>query len=142
MAGNKGTLQQATVTLTTAAAAATPTASRLFNLTRLPSADELIHLPLRVAGRLDRFVSRAWHGGNVATATMADGVQAAQQMAAGDAGAATTWAQAFGEAFQLSNIKSYWGMVHYLTSRWAFTTFTMVKTFDQLSCMCAAFRAY
>jgi hypothetical protein len=32
------------------------------------------------------------------------------------------------EAFEAGTLRSYWGMLHYLTSRWAFTCFTMVTS--------------
>lgn len=44
------------------------------------------------------------------------------------AAAVIGWRRAFAEAFQHSNTRSYWGLLHYVTSRWAFTTFSLVST--------------
>ena len=111
-----------------------------------PFTDQILRFPLRIASLIDRAVLFVWHQVFVETlginifATggrpLAEGVAAAQGMAegaaqpalvqaVGDAGA-EGWAAFFAEAFQASTFKSYWGMLHYLTSRWAFTCFAMV----------------
>ncbi|KEF55670.1 uncharacterized protein A1O9_08420 [Exophiala aquamarina CBS 119918] len=43
-----------------------------------------------------------------------------------------SWATFFAEAFQASTFKSYWGMLHYLTSRWAFTCFAMALLLNRI----------
>jgi hypothetical protein len=53
--------------------------------------------------------------------------EAAQGAAGQPAAGAIGWRRALGEAFQLSNTRSYWGMIHYITSRWAFATFSLVS---------------
>ncbi len=112
----------------------------------LPTAEQLLRLPLRFASLIDRAVLFLWHQvfvetfginifataggpaaeGGIVAQVMADGAaQPAVAQAVGDAGA-EGWAAFFAEAFQASTFKSYWGMLHYLTSRWAFTCFAMV----------------
>jgi hypothetical protein len=111
----------------------------------LPSADQLLRLPLRLASLIDRTVLFVWHhvfveslginlfarGGQPAAdgavGAMADAAaQPGVAQAVGDA-AGESWAAFFAEAFQASTFKSYWGMLHYLTSRWAFTCFAIVR---------------
>jgi hypothetical protein len=97
-----------------------------FNLTR--SARDLFRFPLRLVTKFDRIVSDVPRqflgtGSRVAGAgVMAEAAQAAGGQQAGPVG----WRQAFGEALSLSNTRSYWGMLHYVTSRWAFVTFSLV----------------
>jgi hypothetical protein len=97
-----------------------------FNLTR--STRDLFHFPLRLATTFDRIVSDASRqflgtGSRVAGASvMAEAAQAPSGQQAGPFG----WRRAFGEALSLSNTRSYWGMLHYVTSRWAFVTFSLV----------------
>jgi hypothetical protein len=97
-----------------------------FNLTR--STRDLFHFPLRLATTFDRIVSDASRqflgtGSRVAGASvMAEAAQAPGGQQAGPFG----WRRAFGEALSLSNTRSYWGMLHYVTSRWAFVTFSLV----------------
>ncbi|EXJ84139.1 hypothetical protein A1O3_04806 [Capronia epimyces CBS 606.96] len=63
---------------------------------------------------------------------MADAaVQPALAQAMGDA-AAEGWGAFFAEAFQASSFKSYWGMLHYLTSRWAFTCFATALILNRI----------
>ena len=76
----------------------------------------LLSLPAQLLGTSARAV------GGVA---MAD---AAQGPAGQPAAAVFGWRRAFTEAFQLSNNRRYWGMLHYVTSRWAFATFSLVST--------------
>jgi hypothetical protein len=119
---------------------------------RAPSPKDLILVPLRGIAKLDDLLVRripnyileharfgTWTnqagavlnsllhpGANGGAGVMAD---AAAQTAAGQVAAqtATGWKTLFAEAFQASTFKSYFGMLHYLTSRWAFTCFTMVR---------------
>jgi hypothetical protein len=113
----------------------------------LPSAEQILRFPLRFASLIDRAVLFIWHqvfveslGINIFTTggqPLAQGVAGAQAMAEAAAqpavaqavggAAAESWAAFFAEAFQASTFKSYWGMLHYLTSRWAFTCFAMVR---------------
>lgn len=71
-------------------------------------------------------------GGGPALQAMADAAaQPGVAPAVGDAGA-EGWAAFFAEAFQASTFKSYWGMLHYLTSRWAFTCFAMALILNRI----------
>lgn len=110
----------------------------------LPSPQQLYSFPLRLVSRLDRsvihllnhyilgaFLSAGAAGG--AGAAEAAGANAMAEVAAQPGvvpaladPAAESWAAFFAEAFQASTFKSYWGMLHYLTSRWAFTCFALV----------------
>jgi hypothetical protein len=95
------------------------------------SARDLLRFPQRLVTQFDRLLLEAprqllWTGARVAgNGAMAE---AAQAPAGQPAGAVLGWRRAFGEAFQLSNTRSYWGMLHYVTSRWAFITFSLVST--------------
>ena len=110
----------------------------------LPSAHQILRFSRQLASLIDRAVLLVWHqvfvesfGINSFTragqpaaegvaAAMADAAaQPAVAQAGGHAGG-EGWAAFFAEAFQASTFKSYWGMLHYLTSRWAFTCFAMV----------------
>jgi hypothetical protein len=94
------------------------------------SARDLLHVPLRFVAQFDHLVSEAPRRLlGISARAVGDGAMAeAAHVAAGEAAAgAVGWRQAFGEAFQLSNTRSYWGMLHYITSRWAFTTFSLVS---------------
>jgi hypothetical protein len=97
-----------------------------FNVTR--SARDLFLFPLRLVTKFDRIVSDAPRqflgtGSRVSGAiAMAEAAQAAAGQQAGPVG----WRRAFGDALSLSNTRSYWGMLHYVTSRWAFVTFFLV----------------
>ena len=116
----------------------------------LPSTDQLLRLPLRLVSLLDRAILLLWHqvfvesfGINIftrggqpvfdgAVGAMADAAaQPGVAQAVGDAGA-EGWAAFFAEAFQASTFKSYWGMLHYLTSRWAFTCFAMALILNRI----------
>jgi hypothetical protein len=87
--------------------------------------------------QLDRLYSEAsWQLLGTSARGAANGAMAeAARAAAGQPAAAAVagWQRAFTEAFQLSNTRSYWGMLHYITSRWAFTTFALVSA-DQDLC--------
>ena len=114
----------------------------------LRTAKELLRNPLRITSHIDqsfinywnRFVPESlgrwlWLGtevgnpavGGGAIQTMADAaLQPGLAQALGETGPAS-WPAFFAEIFQASTFKSYWGMLHYLTSRWAFTCFAMVS---------------
>jgi hypothetical protein len=94
------------------------------------SARDLLRFPPRLVTQFDRLLTEAprqllgLSARAAGDGAMADAAQgAAGQQAAGASG----WRRAFGEAFQLTNTRSYWGMIHYITSRWAFTTFSLVS---------------
>lgn len=113
----------------------------------LPSREHLVRIPLRLASQVDRAFLHFWNNfllenlgintlirAGVGNAAGEAGAQAMADVAGqpgvaqafGDAGPGS-WAAFFAEAFQASTFKSYWGMLHYLTSRWAFTCFAMVS---------------
>ncbi|ETI21575.1 hypothetical protein G647_07922 [Cladophialophora carrionii CBS 160.54] len=118
----------------------------------LPSAEQLLRFPLRFASLIDRAVLFIWHqvfvesfGINIFTRggpPLAQGAGGAQVMAEAAAqpavaqavaeAGAESWAAFFAEAFQASTFKSYWGMLHYLTSRWAFTCFAMALILNRI----------
>jgi hypothetical protein len=121
------------------------------NLTSLflpPSTDRLLRSPLRVLSRIDRTILNFWNRvvleglgrynifgiGGAGTGVAGTGAQAMADVAAqpGVAQAIADigtegWAAFFADAFQASTFKGYWGMLHYLTSRWAFTCFAIVS---------------
>jgi len=114
----------------------------------LSTAKGLLRNPSRITSHIDqsfidywnRFVPESlgrwlWLGteagnpvaGGGAIQTMADvAAQPGLAQALGETGPAS-WPAFFAEIFQASTFKSYWGMLHYLTSRWAFTCFAMVS---------------
>ena len=117
---------------------------------QLPTLKHIVRLPLRIAVHLDRVLFRAlpmsiFRASGIASLSQvassnADGLangagQIGAEAVAGGAAIGeftqqTTMAgikSTVGEAFQLSNIRSYWGMLNYITSRWAFTCFSMVS---------------
>ena len=64
---------------------------------------------------------------------MADAVaQPGLAQAVGDVGT-EPWATFFTEAFQASTFKSYWAMLHYLTSRWSFSVFCLALILNRIS---------
>lgn len=119
----------------------------------LPSTEQLLRLPLRLASQIDRALVDLWNrlvldnlarytflgarvagpaAGTAGAQAMADAAaQAGVAQALGDTGPAS-WAAFFAEAFQASTFKSYWGMLHYLTSRWAFTCFAMALVLNRI----------
>ena len=102
-----------------------------FNVTR-----DLFRFPLRLMTKFDRIVSNAPRQflGTVAGASvMAEATQAAAGQHTGPVG----WRRAFGDALSLSNTRSYWGMLHYVTSRWAFVTFSLVFSTTKKACWVA-----
>ena len=111
------------------------------------STDQIFRLPLRITSQIDRALLFIWNqvilgglrnnifargglaaaDGGAGAQAMADAVaQPGLAQAIGDTGP-ESWATFFAEAFQASTFKSYWGMLHYLTSRWSFTCFAMVR---------------
>lgn len=109
-----------------------------------PSIKRILRLPLRTVSRIDRALLYIWNrfvleslglntfiaegvAGTTGAQAMADAaVQPAVAQAVADAGS-EGWTSFFADAFQASSFKSYWGMLHYLSSRWAFTCFAMVS---------------
>lgn len=133
----------AAVNLTSLKAAAANVTSSFFGPL---SKEHLVRLPLRLASKIDRTVLHIWYQVILENLGINGLLRAGAQNAAGGAGAQVmadaaaqqglgqgladmgpeSWAAFFAEAFQASTFKSYWGMLHYLTSRWAFTCFAMV----------------
>ena len=113
---------------------------------RSPSAKDVLRFPLRLVADLDHAVFRTLPrvirqatGLQTVAATHGNAAAAAGgSFAAGAAGAAaleasTSWSAFFAEAFQASTFKSYWGMIQYLTSRWAFTCFAMALILNRIN---------
>jgi len=116
----------------------------------LPSFEQIVRLPFRFVTRADRIFVHIWNNYILVTfgftgATGAAALNAAvgglgahmadAQPVVGEALVQTTpesWAAFFAEAFQASTFKSYWGMLHYLTSRWAFTCFAMALILNRI----------
>jgi hypothetical protein len=95
------------------------------------SARDILRVPLRLVPKLDRLFSEgSWQLLGARPRGVGNGpvVEAARVAVGQPAAVVVGWRGAFAEAFQLSNTRSYWGMLHYLTSRWAFTTFSLVST--------------
>jgi hypothetical protein len=141
----------ATVSATTSSSLfSTLTNSTRFNATSSfpPSPQDLLYLPFRLLRRLDRVlfvdvprqvlngrvqewaVSMGGVIGNLVPAdavgeNMADNAQAIAGQVADRP--AIGWGRAVIDALQLSNTRSYWGMLSYITSRWAFTCFSLVR---------------
>lgn len=114
------------------------------------SANDLTKFPSRIAAQIDRTFLHAiprnvlrasglegWADRTdgalntfASTAPTTAGIEAvantaAQAMEEAAQAVSTGWRGYLSEAFQTNTFKSYWGMLHYLTSRWAFTCFTM-----------------
>ena len=115
-----------------------------------PSFEQILRLPFRFATRVDQVFVHIWNNYILATLgiTGVAGV-GGLNAAAGGLGAhmadaqpvvgeglvqagPESWAAFFAEAFQASTFKSYWGMLHYLTSRWAFTCFAMALILNRI----------
>lgn len=111
----------------------------------LPSARSATLIPLRLLAKTDRFLFRTFPGflarttgldvvvnnlfgaGEVAGGAAAEGLpQAAAELT-------TSWTDILFEAFQASTNRSYWGMLHYVTSRWAFTCFMLALILNRVS---------
>ena len=121
-----------------------------YNLTstylRTPSAKDVVRLPLRIASQIDHAVFRSFprfilqatglqaiaatHGNAAATAGGTMAAEAAGQVAVD---ASNSWGAFIADAFQASTFKSYWGMIQYLTSRWAFTCFVMALILNRIN---------
>lgn len=108
-----------------------------------PSFEQIIRFPFRFATRLDRIFIHVWNNYILATFGLTGnagagglGAHMADAQPAVVEGLAQTtqesWAVFFAEAFQASTFKSYWGMLHYLTSRWAFTCFAMALILNRI----------
>lgn len=115
-------------------------------------AKKAVLAPLRFIVKLDRFVFsslpraalRATHLDTLAT--RAAGLFRAGQAAAPQAGpaavagagmaqaaeAAGHWSDIFFEVFSTGAGRSYWGALHYATSRWAFTCFILAMTLNRI----------
>lgn len=116
---------------------------------RFPSPEEAASFPLAVADKLDRAVVRIvpssvirrvshWvveYRTAVGTAGLDTYVDAGARGVA--AGAAPTvslgWKALMGEALQAGTLKSYTGMLSYLTSRWAFSCFAMALLLNRVA---------
>ena len=118
---------------------------------RMSSARDLISVPVRTAGKLDQFVVRtvpnyilrhsgveSWtaQAGQGLNAYMDAGVGGingvAAQAAARSGTVMTGWKALLAEAIQAGTLKSYGGMLSYLTSRWAFTCFAMALVLNRV----------
>ncbi|KAJ9660896.1 hypothetical protein H2198_002241 [Neophaeococcomyces mojaviensis] len=77
-----------------------------------------------INGAIDHFRERnmAEVGGVAAAAGVAQAVDPA----------AGSWSDFLAEAFQQSTNRSYWGMLHYMTSRWAFTCFMLALVLNRV----------
>ena len=132
------------VNLTSIKAATVNVTSSFFSA---PPVEQLLRVPFRIASQIDRALLYTWNhivlgglginiwaGGGAADTVvggagaqaMADAAQPGVVQALADTNP-ESWVSFFAEAFQASTFKSYWGMLHYLTSRWAFTCFAMVS---------------
>lgn len=113
---------------------------------RAPSAKDFTHLPFRIASELDnafrtlpRLLLQATGLQTVATthantaATAGAGTTLANTATRIAADASDSWTSFFTDAFQASTFKSYWGMIQYLTSRWAFTCFAMALILNRIN---------
>ncbi|OAP62662.1 hypothetical protein AYL99_01889 [Fonsecaea erecta] len=130
-------------------AAANVTSSFALPLTKHP----IFRFPLRLASRIDRALLHIWNrfilegfgitsltragaataAGTAGAQAMADAaVQPGLAQAVGDA-AVESWSTFFAEVFQATGFKSYWGMLHYLTSRWAFICFAVALILNRIS---------
>ncbi|KIW87938.1 uncharacterized protein Z519_11523 [Cladophialophora bantiana CBS 173.52] len=130
------------------------TAANVTSAFSLPfSIHPIFRFPLRLTSRIDRTLLHIWSrfileglgtnsltragtatgAGIAGTQAMADAAaQPAVAQALGETGA-DSWANFFSEAFQATGFKSYWGMLHYLTSRWAFTCFVVALILNRIS---------
>ena len=116
---------------------------------RVPSSRDLISLPVRFAGKLDQAVVRTIpnyilrHSGIESWVAQArEGLNAyidtgaaigTAQAAGRQAPAMSGWKALLGDAVQAGTLKSYGGMLSYLTSRWAFSCFTMALVLNRVN---------
>ncbi|KIW20955.1 hypothetical protein PV08_01534 [Exophiala spinifera] len=116
------------------------------------SSKDFLRAPLQIASQLEQSFLGLWNtfkveslgrhiffgpgtvrqAADTGAQVMADAAaNAGAAQAMGEAGGAG-WAAFFAEAFQASTFKSYWGMLHYITSRWAFTCFAMALILNRI----------
>ena len=92
---------------------------------------DVFQLPQRFVVGLDHLLGAPWQLLDTAGTTRVAGgdamTGAAQAAARQPTADAVGWRRVLGDAFQLSNNGSYWGLLHYITSRWASTTFALVR---------------
>ena len=113
---------------------------------RAPSAKDVVQFPFRIASQIDHAVFRSFprfilQATGLQAIAVTHNTAAATEggvMAAGAAGQAaadisSSWTAFLAEAFQASTFKSYWGMIQYLTSRWAFTCFAMALILNRIN---------
>ncbi|KAL9113798.1 MAG: hypothetical protein Q9227_002244 [Pyrenula ochraceoflavens] len=125
----------------------------------VPSTKELFNFPLRVAKGAQRFAGR-WLpteigdlirlnpsvGAEAAAERVLEASKAVNNAAGGTAAQMATnvlgrrpetvleaWEQAFYEIFGWNNIKSFGGLLSYLTSRWAFASFTLALILNRVT---------
>ena len=123
------------------------------SLLSVPSIRELGLFPLRVLSKADRLLFTTLPRAIVHStgldnlayraidlfrhpetiAAVAAGGAAAGAVQQGTAPAVPTWSELFYEAFHASGNKSYWGMLHYITSRWAFTCFILALVLNRVA---------
>lgn len=108
------------------------------------STKDLALLPLRLARDFDHVVFRSLPRyllqatGLVTIAAENENIvlpaanAAAEAVAQAAPGAAASWADLIAEAFSASTFKSYWGMLQYVTSRWAFTCFAVALILNRV----------
>jgi len=112
------------------------------------SAKDVALYPLRQLAKIDRFIfstlpRRVFQltGLNVLAHRAIEHFRTGNGPAAGGAGgmaqvgeaAGGTWTDLFFDTFQQGSNKSYWGMLHYVTSRWAFTCFLMALILNRVN---------
>ncbi|KAK5092878.1 hypothetical protein LTR70_006016 [Exophiala xenobiotica] len=112
------------------------------------SAKDVALYPLRQLAKIDRFIfstlpRRVFQltGLNVIAHRAIEHFRTGNGPAAGGAGgmaqvgeaAGGTWTDLFFDTFQQGSNKSYWGMLHYVTSRWAFTCFLMALILNRVN---------
>jgi hypothetical protein len=112
---------------------------------RNASAKDIALLPLRAARQIDHVVFRRLPRyllqatGLITVAAENEHLTlpalnaAGEAIGAGAAPADTAWGTIIAEAFQASTFKSYWGMLQYLTSRWAFTCFALALLLNRVN---------
>lgn len=111
----------------------------------IPGARQAALAPLRVLAKADRFLFTTLPGfivrttgldalaNNLFGAGEAAGGAVAEGLPQAAAELTTSWTDILFEAFQASTNRSYWGMLHYVTSRWAFTCFMLALILNRVS---------
>jgi len=112
------------------------------------SAKDLALYPLRQLAKVDRFIFSTLPrslfrltGLNVLASRAVEhfrtdagpAVEGAGGMAQAAQAAGGTWTDLFFDTFQHGSNKSYWGMLHYVSSRWAFTCFLMALILNRIN---------